>query len=49
MLNILTLGNRHSKEHFSDVLDGLKRSFSKGKSHERVNNTDLTSFQKSVS
>ena len=33
MLNIMTLGKRHSKENFSDVLDDLKRSFSTGKSH----------------
>ena len=33
MLNIMTLGKRHSKEHFADVLDDLKKSFSTGKSH----------------
>ena len=38
MLNIMTLGKRHSKEHFSDVLDDLKRSFSTGKSHAATQN-----------
>ena len=32
ILNTMTLGKKHSKEHFSEVLDDLKRSFSTGKS-----------------
>ena len=35
MLNIMTLGTRHSKEHFSDVLDDLKRSFLLGRVMQR--------------
>ena len=31
--NIMTLGKSYSNEHFSDVSDDLKRSFSIGKSH----------------
>ena len=31
----MTLGKRHSKEHFSDILDYLKRSFSTGRGMQR--------------
>ena len=29
----MTLGKRHSTEHFSEVFDDSKRPFSSGKSH----------------
>ena len=47
MLNIMMLGKRHSKEHFSDVLDDLKSSFSTGKSHAAMQVWTL--LQKGVS
>ena len=42
----MTLGNRQSKEHFYDVLDDLKRSFSSGK--KSCSDVELTLLKKKV-